>query len=166
MSQKRNRKPIGHVDWLRISRGSLYEKGFGIRSVSKLTLGFQAPFSVCFANPRSIAPRTAAGWSCALLPPFCCGKTSGGRCGALFPHILTRSFFPRKKRRTPAGDTIQAIGRPITQRAIGRVKRAEKRTEVRGASLLAQSNLPSFFHIACRNKPTKDWFSGGFGRGF
>ena len=83
MSQKRNRKPIGHVDWLRVSRGSLYEKGFGIRSVSKLTLGFQTPFSVCFATPDGVAVRPAAGWTCALLSPQC----------------ASRSFFPQEKRR-------------------------------------------------------------------
>ena len=49
----------------------------------------------------------------------CCGYTSSP----------SRSFFPQEKRRTPAGATTQAIGRPITQRVIARVKRAEKEPE-------------------------------------
>ena len=43
--------------------------------------------------------------------------------------IKARSLFPQEKRRTPAGATTQAIGRPITQRVIARVKRAEKEPE-------------------------------------
>ena len=50
------------------------------------------------------------------------------RCGAL-SSSPSRSFFPQEKRRTPAGATTQAIGRPITQRVIARVKRAEKEPE-------------------------------------
>jgi len=43
--------------------------------------------------------------------------------------FLTRSFFPQEKRRSPAGDTTQAIGRPITHRVIASAKRTEKESE-------------------------------------
>ena len=82
LSQESTKEPVVHGCWLHLKHGSLYEKGFGIRSVSKLTLGFQAPFSVCFANPDGFAVRTAAVLTCALLPPFRCGETSGDRAAA------------------------------------------------------------------------------------
>ncbi|MBQ1946925.1 MAG: hypothetical protein II343_08370, partial [Clostridia bacterium] len=70
--------------------------------------------------------------------------------------------FPAGKTAYPAGDITQAIGRPITQSVIARVKRAEKEPEIRGASLLAHSDFPTLFPIACRYQPTQDCLSGGF----
>ena len=56
----------------------LIEKGVGIVRESKLSPRFQAPFSVCFANPRSTAPRTAALVTCAKgFAAFSAEKTSG-----------------------------------------------------------------------------------------
>jgi len=120
-----------------LSRGSLIEKGFGIRSASKLALGFQALFQFAEANPDGFAVRTAAWWTCALLNAV----------------LLRQNGAP--PRTLPSNKN----GRPITHSVIARVKRAEKEPERRYASLLAISEFPTLFHTACRNKPTKDCLS-------
>ena len=76
----------------------MLKNGFGIRSASKLALGFQALFQFAKANPDGFAGRTAAWLSCAVRTLFCC-------CG--------------------------------------------------------YTSSPSFFRIACRNKPIQDGFLEG-----
>ena len=145
------------------------KKGLKFGCESKLSHRSQSLFQFAKANPDGGAVRTAALGSLALLPPFRCGETSGGARylrSYSAPQRESRSFFPQEKRRTPAGDTTQQCGRPITQRVIARVKRAEKEPERRYASLLAVSAFPTLFHTACRNKPIQARFSGGFGRRF
>ena len=98
------------------------------------------PFSVCCANPDGVAVRTAAWWTCVVVAAV-------------------------SLRRTPAGDTTHAVGRPITQRVIVRVKRAEKEPEAEGRAC-SHIRIPTLFHIACQNQPTKDRFSRELERGF
>ena len=57
----------------------LIEKGVGIRFASKLALGFQAPFSVCYANPNGSAVRTAA----CVLPKVSATAQQQADCAAI-----------------------------------------------------------------------------------
>ena len=162
-----------------LSRGSLYEKGFGIRSVSKLTLGFQTLFQFASQTRTAMPSGLPLGGLVRFVTPFCCGKTSGERaaardrerrirrCGG-YTSSSYRSVFPQEKRRSPAGDTTQAIGRPVTQSVIASAKRTEKESENQRIELNRIPEIHSLFHIACRNKPTKKLpfevsSRGGFG---
>ena len=70
-------------------------------------------------------------------------------------------FSRRKNSVPPQAQPSNNDGSPITQSVIARVKRAKKEPERRYASLLAISEEPTLFPIACPNKPTKNCLSGG-----
>ncbi len=83
-----------------LCRGSLYEKGVGIRYASKLAPGFQAPFSVCFANPQGAALRAAALVRSAFgVAVFAAAKTSGRvrRCGGVKRLPLEGKLLPERR---------------------------------------------------------------------
>ena len=116
-----------------------------------------SPFSVCFANPRSEAPRTAALLTCAEGGRrFCCGKNE-------------RDGTPLRRRDSGASASAatQAGGRPGRLRRPGRAKRAEKERGGHRGELARIRGIHSLFRIACRNKPTKTQaFGWVLGRGF
>ena len=121
---------------MRLRRGSLTEKGFGIRSASKLALGFQSPFSVCFANLDGVAVRTAAWLICAKGTAVSLRRNEREARSAERDDGA-RSFFPQEKRRHPRGrNHASNQGRP-TQRRFSR--------ELEGGFYLKSrpSNVPS-----------------------
>jgi len=87
------------------------------------------------------------------------------RCSA--PQSALSSFFSRSFRRS---ETAVPRGRNHTSsrqadhavRDRARETGKKKSVKIIGASLLAAVIDTLLFLLACRNKPTKDWFSGGF----
>ena len=160
-SRKYQRTCVWIGRWLFPLARQLVEKGVGIRCASKLAPGFQAPFSVCFANPRSAAPRTAALVACAQgVAVFSAEKTSGriGRCGGA---IVKSARFAAAKRRPSASATTQHCGRPGRLRRPGARSAQKKRAEAVGASLLASADSTLFFNKPAETSQLKDCLSGG-----
>ena len=120
-------------------------------------------FQFAKANPRSCTPRTAALVSCAKgNAVFAAAKTSGRirRCGGA---IVRPARFAAAKRRSPEDAITQYRGRPGRLRRPGRAKRAEKESGDHRGELARIRGIRSLFRIACRNKPTQDWFSRELG---
>jgi len=84
------------------------------------------------------------------------------RCSAPQSALSLSARFPAGKRRFPAGDTIQQW-RQADHALRDRARETRKKKDLKTKDELARTfDFRSFFRIACRNKPTQDWFSGGF----
>ena len=90
---------------------------------------------------------------------FPVGKTSGIRITPLRENPLVS---PKRNGVSPRALPSNHNSRPITHSVIARAKRAEKESEDQRIELARFPEIHSLFPIACPNKPTKDWFSGGF----
>ena len=150
-SKKVTKKPVVYVCWLVPLSRQFYEKGFGIRSASKLALGFQALFQFASQTPAGAAVRTAALVRVAFdWRRFCCGKNERvSRCGA-GNNASCGWRFSRSFRRS---ETAFPRGRFMQQAdcaAIASAKRIEKRTEAEGRAcsdiriLLFSYSLPQY----------------------
>ncbi len=149
-SRKYQRTCVQVGSWLRYCRGSLYEKGFGIGCESKLSLRFQAPFSVCFANPQSKL--------CGL--PLRYGMRWERRCGGAIVYEA-RSFrhsetaFPRRR--------LQSTMRQADHAARDRIREADRKRGLEdGGQACLQSRFQVLFRKPADTPKPKDWFSGGF----
>ncbi len=119
-------------------------------------------FSACFARSRSCAPQTAAVVRSAFgNAVFSAEKTSGRRrrCGGA---IVKPARFAAAKRRSPAGATTQAVGRPGRLCRPGARSAQKKRAEAIGASMLVSVESTLFFDKPAETSQPKDCFSGGF----
>ena len=141
--------------------------------------GSSLSFSARVARPMAVAIGLPP-WLCAVGgAPFCCGGLHLIRHGdAMTPSPQgegfwliavkqtppaggSRSFFPQKKRRTPAGTmhSTPTVWQAWPAQPDTRVKRAEKEREGCGSSLLVSGPFPLFFTKACQ---TADHPNAGF----
>ena len=114
MRQESTKEPVVALVGRFLCRGSFVKKGKRRRMRASSPRSSFSPFSVCFANPRSVAPRTAALVSCASMTPFFLRKkrAGGGTPAAAGAIVWKPARFTEAKRRSPEGATTQAVGRP------------------------------------------------------
>ena len=132
-----------------LCRGSLYEKGVGNRYASKLAPGFQAPFSVCFANPQGAALRTAALVRSAFgVAVFAAAKTSGKGERQLWLATPHQSPFGRQLplKGKPFGGLRSSESLPLEGKVLSVAKRMR--------CSAPQSALSSFFSRSFRRSET------------
>ena len=113
LSQKRNRKPVEHVCWLRLSRGSLLKKTENLRNSSKLDSLF---FSAFFSLLRKPAEQSSA--DCRLVG-LCGGDrrfAAAKRAGDALRRVILSARFSRRKNGAPSQATPHnhAAGRSRT----------------------------------------------------
>ena len=139
MRQESTKEPVVALVGRFLCRGSFMKKGKRRRMRASSPRSSFSPFSVCFANPRSVAPRTAALLTCAF----------GER------QLRLARSFRRSENGVPRGRNHTSGRQARTAAPSGRAKRAEKEREDHRIELARIREILSLFRIACRNNPTK-----------
>ena len=125
-------------------------------------------FSAFFSLLRKPAERSSAdcrfGTGRVCVAVFAAAKTSGRvrRCGGA---IVRPARFAEALRRSPAGVTTQAVGRPGRLCRPGARSAQKKRAETAGASLLAAVESTLFFYQPAKPAQPKTGFRVGFREG-
>ena len=162
MSQERNKEPA-----VALEAGCVIDAAVCIeKEPEKTDASKLAPIFLRFLFRRASHACGAAlrglplWWLVRKLRRFFCGKNERESSPLRRRDSEARSFR-RSETATPAGATTQANGRPGRLCRPARAKRTEKEREDHGIELARIPEIHSLFRIARRNKPTKDWFSGG-----
>ena len=139
-----SRKPV-----LALEGGCVIDAAVYMKKVRKIT------------DASKLAPMTFLTFFSLLRKP---GRLCRPDCRSGTTCVWERRFFCGKNEREEAplrAIAVNKCGRLITLRVIASAKRIEKERVNHRGELARGRDFTLLFRIACRNKPTKDRFSGG-----